>query len=312
MKMSNSSLVNVKVPAYSGNYSIGRSGRKIEAITIHHMAGVLSAKRCGEFFQEIGRNASSHYGIGNDGEIGLYVDECNTAWTNDNWDSNCKSVTIETSNSSYGGQWLVGDKALKSLIKLVADIAKRNNLGTLVKGKNVTWHRMFSNTECPGDYLLSKMDYIISEANKINNGVPKPSNPSKPSTSSTTIKVGSIVKVKKGAKSYDGVSIAGFVYNNAYPVIEIVKDRAVLGAGLNTAFKVSDLYLNGSQNNTEKEIPIKVGDKVKVLKAVQYNGQPFTVYYEKYDVIEVVRDRVVIGIGKTVTCAINKSNLKKC
>ena len=35
--MSNSSLVNVNVPAYSGNYTVGRSGRKVEAITIHHM-----------------------------------------------------------------------------------------------------------------------------------------------------------------------------------------------------------------------------------------------------------------------------------
>lgn len=167
--MSKSSLVNVEVPAYSGNYTNGRSGRKIEAITIHHMAGVLSAEQCGKIFQTVGRYGSSHYGIGNDGRIGLYVDECNTAWTNSNWDSNCKSVTIEVSNSSTGGSWKVGDKALNSLIKLVADIGKRNNLGTLVKGKNVTWHRMFTNTTCPGDYLLSKMDYIIAEANKINN-----------------------------------------------------------------------------------------------------------------------------------------------
>jgi len=29
---------------------------------------------------------------------------------------------------------------LNVLIRLVADIAKRNNLGVLVKGKNLTWH----------------------------------------------------------------------------------------------------------------------------------------------------------------------------
>jgi hypothetical protein len=174
-KMSNSSLVNVKVSAHSSNYSNGRSGRKIEMVTIHHMAGILSAEQCGKIFQKKGRNGSSHYGIGNDGKIGQYVDEKNTAWTNSNWDANCKAVTIEVSNSKTGGNWEVGDKALNSLIKLVADIGKRNNLGTLVKGKNVTWHRMYSKTTCPGDYLLSKMDYIISEANKINN-------PKKPQT----------------------------------------------------------------------------------------------------------------------------------
>lgn len=165
--MSNSKLVNVVVPALPSNYSIGRDGRKIEAITIHHMAGRLSAEQCGQIFQQVGREASSNYGVGYDGRIGLYVDECNTSWCNSNWDSNCKSVTIETSDND--NSWYVNDTTMKSLIKLVADIAKRNNLGKLVKGKNLTWHSMFTNTECPGAYLLSKLDYICDEANKINN-----------------------------------------------------------------------------------------------------------------------------------------------
>lgn len=166
--MSKSSLVNVNIPAYEGNFTYGRDGRKIEAITIHHVAGVISVENLGQIWQTPGREGSSHYGIGNDGRIGQYVDEENTAWCNSNWDSNCKSVTIETSNCSTGGDWPVSDEALNSLIRLVADIAKRNNLGELVKGKNLTWHSMFTNTECPGPYLMSKLDYIISEANKIN------------------------------------------------------------------------------------------------------------------------------------------------
>lgn len=56
---------------------------------------------------------------------------------------------------------------------------------------------------------------------------------------------------------------------------------------------------------------IKVGDKVKVLKNIQYNGKPFRSYYDIYNVIEVKGDRVVIGIEKTVTCAINKNNIRK-
>ncbi len=171
--MSKSSLVEINVPAYESNYTTGRSGRSIEAITIHHMAGVLSAEQCGRIFQTVGRNGSSHYGIGNDGRIASYVDEDNTAWTNSNWDSNCKSVTIETSNSEMGGTWPVSDNALNSLIRLVADIAKRNNLGTLVPGENLTWHSMFTNTSCPGDYLRSKMQYIADEANKVNSSPAK-------------------------------------------------------------------------------------------------------------------------------------------
>ena len=171
--MSKSNLVNVNVPAYEGNYTKGRSGRKIEAICLHHMAGRLTAEQCGKIFQQVGRYGSSHYGIGYDGRIGQYVDESDTAWTNSNWDSNCKSVTIETSDND--NSWYVNDTTLNSLIKLVADIAKRNNLGTLVPGKNLTWHSMFTSTTCPGDYLRSKMQYIADEANKINCGSSVPS-----------------------------------------------------------------------------------------------------------------------------------------
>lgn len=168
--MGNSKLISATYPAYQGNYTKGRSGKKIEAITIHHMAGRLTAKQCGAIFQRPGREGSSHYGIGYDGKIALYVDESNTAWTNSNWDSNCKSVTIETSDDN--SNWYVNDTTLNSLIKLVADIAKRNNLGKLVKGKNLTWHSLVADkgreTDCPGDYLRSKIQYIADEANKIN------------------------------------------------------------------------------------------------------------------------------------------------
>lgn len=138
--MGYSNLATLKVPAYTGNYTKGREGKKISEITIHHMAGRLTAQRCGELFQKAGRNGSSHYGIGYDGTIANYVDEDDTAWTNSNWDANCRAVTIETANDSTGGNWPVNDITLNSLIKLVADIATRNNLVPLVRGKNLTWH----------------------------------------------------------------------------------------------------------------------------------------------------------------------------
>lgn len=56
---------------------------------------------------------------------------------------------------------------------------------------------------------------------------------------------------------------------------------------------------------------IKVGDKVEILNNIQYNGKPFRSYYKVYNVLEVKKDRVVIGIEKTVTCAINIKNIRK-
>ncbi len=195
--MSNSSLVTVKVSANSSNYTVGRSGRKVEMIAIHHMAGILTAKQCGNIFAKAGRGGSSHYGIGKDGEIAQYVDEANTAWTNSNWDSNCKSVTIETSNCETGGEWKVSDKVLDKLIELVADIAKRNNLGKLVKGKNLVWHSMYTATTCPGNYLLSKLNYIIEQANKINGQASTSSTTENKTETTLKHKVGETVKYNK-------------------------------------------------------------------------------------------------------------------
>ena len=164
--MSNSNLVTAIYKAHSNNYSIGRSGRRIEKVTIHHMAGVLTAKQCGSIFQNGSRQASSNYGIGKNGEIALFVDEANTSYADANWDSNCKSVTIECSNNKTGGDWPVSDAVLKSLISLIADIFKRNGIKKAIKRETITWHSMYSATTCPGNYLKSKMDYICNEVNK--------------------------------------------------------------------------------------------------------------------------------------------------
>ena len=69
-----------------------------------------------------------------------------------------------------------------------------------------------------------------------------------------------------------------------------------------------------AEENSESEAAavIEKGDKVKVLNAVQYgNGEKFTCYYDTYDVIQADGDRIVIGIGDTVTAAVSAENLKR-
>lgn len=56
---------------------------------------------------------------------------------------------------------------------------------------------------------------------------------------------------------------------------------------------------------------LKKGDRVKVLNAVTYDGKPFRTYYDTYDVIQVSGARVMIGVGATVTAAVNAANLRK-
>ena len=156
-----------QIPASAQNYTVGRGGNRIEKITLHHMAAVWTARRCGESFQNPDRKGSSHYGIGFEGEIAQYVGEENTAWTDGDWQSNQTSVTIECANSSYGAPWPLSEATVNSLVQLIADIARRNSLGALVKGENLTWHRMYAATACPGESMLAQMDKIIERANAL-------------------------------------------------------------------------------------------------------------------------------------------------
>lgn len=165
--MSNSSLV--CYTKLSPNCSKPRN-KKISKITIHHMAGNLSIEQCGNVFAPASRKASSNYGIGSDGRIGLYVDENNRAWTSSNASNDNMAVTIEVANDVVGGNWHVSDKALASLIDLCVDICKRNGIDKLNftgdKNGNLTMHKYFAATACPGAYLESKFPYIASEVNK--------------------------------------------------------------------------------------------------------------------------------------------------
>jgi hypothetical protein len=165
--MSNSPLVNyIKISPNSTN------PRKstIKKITIHHMAGNLSVETCGNVFAPITRQGSSNYGIGSDGRVGMYVEEKNRAWTSSNADNDNQAVTIEVANDVIGGNWHVSDKALAKLIDLCVDICKRNGIKKLNftgdKNGNLTMHKYFAATACPGAYLESKFPYIANEVNK--------------------------------------------------------------------------------------------------------------------------------------------------
>ncbi len=96
---------------------------------------------------------------------------------------------------------------------------------------------------------------------------------------------------------------------NKDKIAQAICDGVVSGFGLKkNSTSTNNAQTTGKPATTKA---IKAGDKVKVLKAVQYNNQPFVCYYKEYDVIEVKGDRAVIGKNKTVTCAINIKNIQK-
>ena len=174
--MGNSPLVSyTKISPNSTN----PRNQKIDRITIHHMAGNLSIESCGAGFADPAREASSNYGIGTDGRIGMYVEEKNRSWCsggdkpNDvmtGRDNDFRAVTIEVANDSREPDWHISDKALEATIALCADICQRNGIPKLnftgdATG-NLTLHNFFAYTLCPGPYLESKMPYIVEQVNK--------------------------------------------------------------------------------------------------------------------------------------------------
>ena len=166
--MSRSSLVDyVKISPNSSN----PRDNKIKKITIHHMAGNLTVEGCGNVFQNKNRQASSNYGVDSNGRVGLYVEEENRAWTSSNRVNDNQAVTIEVANDGGDPDWHVSDKALAKTIWLCVDICRRNCIDRLNftgdSSGNLTMHKMFTATTCPGPYLESKMQYIANEVNKI-------------------------------------------------------------------------------------------------------------------------------------------------
>lgn len=173
--MSNSSLVN-----YTKLSPCKNSPRNhvIDTITIHCMAGNLTVESCGALFSKYSRQTSSNYGIGSDGRIALYVNESDRSWCTSSRSNDHRAITIEVAND--GGAetgWHVSDKAYTSLINLLVDICKRNNIPELrwkadknligqIDKQNMTVHRWFATKACPGDYLYNAHSAIAAEVNK--------------------------------------------------------------------------------------------------------------------------------------------------
>lgn len=180
--MSNSSLISYTNIAK--NYTKNRN-HSIDTITIHCVVGQWTAKKIADYFATTDRQASCNYGIGKDGDISLCVEEKDRSWCSSNGINDHRAITIEVASDTTA-PYKITDKALDSLIKLCADICKRNNIKKLiwsnnkndrinhVNGVNMTCHRDFAPKACPGDYIYNKEQYIADEVNKLLGVVDKP------------------------------------------------------------------------------------------------------------------------------------------
>lgn len=298
--MSNSPLVDYT--RISPNKNSPRN-HKIDTITIHCVVGQCTVETLGNIFAPTSRQASSNYGVGTDGKIGMYVEEKDRSWCSSNAANDNRAVTIEVASDTKH-PYAVNDRAFAALLDLVTDICKRNGIRKLVwstkkadrvnhkNGCNMTVHRDYANKSCPGDYLYNRHGEIAAEVNR-RLGVADTA-PDAGAAQGVTV-----YTVKKG----DTLSQIAAKYGTTYQAIAAyngIKNPNAIRVGQKIKIPASTA-----------PAALKKGDRVKVLNAVTYDGKPFRTYYDTYDVIQVSGARVVIGVGATVTAAVNAANLRK-
>lgn len=285
MAYTNSSLVTYK--RLTNNRTSPRN-HAIDTITIHCIVGQWTAKQGCDYFATTDRQCSANYVVGKDGSIGLSVEEKDRSWCSSNAANDNRAITIEVA-SDTSHPYAVTDKAYEALIKLVADICKRNGIKKLlwkadkslvgqVDKQNMTVHRWFANKACPGDYLYNRHGEIAEKVNAILGGS---SAGEDKETSVTTDTLYRVRKTWADAKSQKG----------AFKNLSLAKDCADKNPGYSVFDENGKVVYSNSVSQTEDGVstPYKVKVTDSALNIRKGAGT-------NYAVSGVIRDKGVYTI----------------
>ena len=239
-RMNNMAYTNSSLVSYtklSPNHS-GQRTHSIDRITPHCVVGQCSVETLGNIFLPASRQASSNYGIGVDGRVGLYVEEKNRSWCSSSAANDQRAITIECASDNTE-PYAFKDVVYKRLIELCTDICRRNGktkllwLGDKAKTLNytpksdemvLTVHRWFANKSCPGNWMYARMGDLASKVTAALGSEVKPVEQAKPTG---TIKTGDLVTIT-GSTYYNGKAIPSWVKKLRWYVVEVSGDRAVI------------------------------------------------------------------------------------
>lgn len=174
----------------------GTRNHKIDTITPHCVVGHASLTGLGNWFAKTSTQASSNYGIDDNGRVGMYVPESKRSWCTSSGSNDHRAITIEIASDTKH-PYAITDKALDGLVELCVDICRRNDIPKLlwegdkklignISRQNITVHQWFANKNCPGDYIYNRLGEVANEVNKILiPGIVVPSKPQIQTPSST-------------------------------------------------------------------------------------------------------------------------------
>jgi N-acetylmuramoyl-L-alanine amidase CwlA len=226
-------------------------------IVVHNTANDASAENEVAYMKRNNNEVSFHYAV-DDIQVIQCIPENRNAWhagDGGKGKGNREGIAIEICYSKSGGSKFT--KAEENAVELIVDILKRYNWGI----DKVTKHQDYSGKYCPHrtldmgwDRFIKKIDaklnpttvYRVRKTWKdaasqigayqsLDNakkackaGYSVFDSKGKVVYTPATIKVGSTVKVKNGAKTYTGGKLASFVYNRKHKVKEIKGNRVVI------------------------------------------------------------------------------------
>ncbi len=294
MAYTNSSLVSYT--KLSPNHS-GQRTHSIDRITPHCVVGQCSVETLGNIFLPTSRQASSNYGIGVDGRVGIYVEEKNRSWCSSSSANDQRAVTIECASDTTE-PYAFKDVVYNRLVELCTDICKRNGktkllwLGDKTKTLNytpvsdemvLTVHRWFANKSCPGNWMYARMGDLATKVTAALGGSAEAAKPTEQDDSSAAVKPGDLVTIT-GSTYYNGKTIPGWVKKLRWYVVEVSGDRAVINKdesgkyAIMSAFKTSALAVVGTKTVEDYRIHTVVhGDTLwAIAKKYLGNGSRYT------------------------------------
>lgn len=337
--MSNSPLVNYT--KISPNKHTGRN-HAIDRISPHCVVGQVTVESLGDWFAKETTQASSNYGIGRDGRVGMYVEEKDRSWCTSSSSNDNRAVTIECASDATE-PYAFKDVVYKKLIELCADICKRNGKTKLIwigdKDRTLeykpaademvlTVHRWFANKSCPGNWMYARMDDLASKVTaKLSEEKPEDN------TVIYRVQVGAYSFIANAFALQKKLKNAGFdtylvkaddglykvqtgaykVYENAYEQTRKLK-AAGFGAFITTK---SGTPVKTDEVEKPKDTALKKGDKVKLQKDATVYGKSYGfqkwVYERTLYVREIAGDKVVVSTVATgpVTGTVDKKYLTK-
>lgn len=137
--------------AHPNNFTYGRPGASRDGRnSFHHVVG--SAESAVLVFNQAGRQASSHLVITDRKDIAAWqcVDFNNTAWTDGNWESNIRSITME-----HHGDWRNGYRnaqVIENSAKVVAWLRDQGMVSRPIRHRDV-----FKGTVCPAELPVEQI-----------------------------------------------------------------------------------------------------------------------------------------------------------